>query len=82
MKRKICLALLALSSGLMMVFAATTVDKCTEKFDGCKVTCGNLKGQLTARGSTDDVINMRYKECMADCDKGLKDCQAKSQPKK
>jgi hypothetical protein len=82
MKRKICLAFLALSSGLMMVFAATTADKCTEKFDGCKESCGNLKAQLTARGSTAETIDMRYKTCMADCDKGLKDCQAKSQPKK
>jgi hypothetical protein len=82
MKRKICVTLLALSSGLMMVFAAAAVDKCTEKFDACKVTCDNLKAQLTARGSTPDTISMRHKQCLADCDKALKDCQAKSQPKK
>ena len=80
MKRKISLALLALSSGLLMVFAAN-VDKCTEKFEACKVTCGNLKAQLIARGSTADTVNSRYKECLADCDKALKDCQAKSQTK-
>lgn len=82
MKRKLCVALLALSSGLMMVFAAATVDKCTEKFNGCMTSCGNLKAQLTARGSTPDTIDMRYKECSADCDKALKACQAKSQSKK
>ena len=76
MKRKTCVALLALSSGLMMVFAAN-VDKCTEKFNGCVVSCGNLQAQLKARGSTPESVEMRYKECLGDCDKALKACQAK-----
>ena len=76
MKRKTCLALLALSSGLMMVFAAN-VDKCTEKFNSCMESCGNLKAQCKARGSTPESCEMRYKECSKDCDKALKACQAK-----
>ena len=77
MKRKTCVALLALSSGLMMVFAAN-VDKCTEKFESCKQACGNLQAQCKARGSTPEACNSRYKMCIADCDKDLKTCQAKS----
>jgi hypothetical protein len=80
MKRKICLALLALSSGLMMVFAAN-VDKCTEKFEACKVTCGNLNAQCIARGSTADTCVARSRQCKADCDKDLKTCQEKTPTK-
>jgi hypothetical protein len=76
MKRKTCVALLALSSGLMMVFAAN-VDKCTEKFNGCMESCTNLKFQLKARGSTPEAVEMRYKECSQACNKALKDCQTK-----
>ncbi|HEX7516032.1 MAG TPA: hypothetical protein VF345_01965 [Chthoniobacterales bacterium] len=76
MKRKICLALLALSSGLMMVFAVNP-DKCTEKFESCKVTCGNLRAQCMARGNNVEVCDSRLKECSRDCDKALKDCKAK-----
>ena len=77
------MALLALSSGLMIVLAGN-VDKCTEKFDACKVTCGNLKAQCIARGSTAEACNFRLKQCNADCSKDLKACQAKANtpPKK
>jgi hypothetical protein len=76
MKRKTCLALLALSSGLMMVFAAN-VDKCTEKFNSCNESCGHLKAQCVARGSMVESCNRRFKECLSDCDKALKTCQTK-----
>ena len=77
MKRKTCMALLALSSGLMIVFAAD-VDKCTEKFDACKVTCGNLRAQCRARGSDEGACESRFKQCNADCSKDLKTCQDKA----
>ena len=80
MKRKTCLAFLTLSSGLMMVFAVN-VDKCTEKFEACKVTCGNLKAQCKAAGSNPDACETRFKQCNAECDKALKTCQAKSPTK-
>lgn len=76
MKRKICVVLLALSSGLMMVFAVSP-DKCTEKFEACKVTCDNLKAQCIARGAEPASCNFRLKQCTADCDKALKACQTK-----
>ena len=77
------MALLALSSGLMIVLAGN-VDKCTEKFDACKVTCGNLRAQCIARGSNTESCDSRLKQCNADCDKDLKACQtkAKTPPKK
>ena len=80
MKRKILVALLALSSGLMMVFAAEP-DKCVEKFNSCKEVCGNSKAQCMARGNEVESCNSRLNQCNADCNKGVKDCQAKSQTK-
>lgn len=77
MKRKICVALLALSGGLMMVFAAQP-DKCVEKFEECKLVCGNEKARCVARGATAETCNFRLNECNADCNKKVKDCQAKS----
>lgn len=77
MKRKICVALLALSSGLMMVFAAE-VDKCVEKFEECKVVCGNDKARCIARGNQVEYCNSRLNQCNAECNQAVKTCQAKS----
>jgi hypothetical protein len=76
MKRKTCLALLALSSGLMMVFAADA-DKCTQKFNSCTESCVNQKSQCKARGNDSDLCESRLKQCTAGCDKDLKTCQTK-----
>ena len=73
MKRKTCLALLALSSGLMMVFAAN-VDKCIEKYNACKESCENQKAQCKARGNNVESCNSRLNECNADCNKKVKAC--------
>ncbi len=78
MKRKTCVALLALSSGLMMVFAATTADKCTEKYDACKGSCETLGRNCKTHGNRDDYCAARVSECMANCEKDLKACQAKN----
>jgi hypothetical protein len=80
MKRTICLVLLALGSGLMMMSAAD--DKCTEKSNACKVTCGNMKAQCMARGNNIESCNFRLKQCNADCDNDLKKCQTKAATKK
>jgi hypothetical protein len=80
MKRKICVALLALSSGLMMVFAAE-VDKCAEKFSECKEVCGNDKARCMARGNQVEYCNSRLNQCNGECNQALKTCQAKSQTK-
>jgi hypothetical protein len=77
MKRKICLALLALSSGLMMVLAVE-VDKCAEKFNSCKEVCENDKVRCKVRGNNIEYCNNGLNQCNADCNKKLKECQAKS----
>jgi hypothetical protein len=76
MKRKTCVVLLALSSGLMMVFAAD-VDKCTEKFNGCKESCENQKARCMARGNNVESCEFRLRGCKKDCDNALKTCQTK-----
>ncbi len=76
-RKKICVALLALSSGLMMVFAVE-VDKCAEKFNACKETCENEKARCKARGNRIEYCNNRLNQCNAGCNQELKDCQAKS----
>jgi hypothetical protein len=76
MKRKICIGFLTLSSAVMIVLAADVVDKCTEKFNACNVTCGNLYAQCKARGSTD--CDNRFSSCKNDCNKDLKKCQEKA----
>ena len=80
MKRKICLALLALSSGLMMVFAAE-VDKCVAKFNECKEVCENDKVRCKVRGNDVAFCNAMLNQCNAACNKKVKECQAKSPTK-
>ena len=76
MKRKISVAFLVISSGLMVVFAAE-VDKCQEKFKACKETCINEQAQCKARGNEPASCERRLKACQADCDKALEKCQKK-----
>ena len=76
MKRKIFVAVLALSSGLMMVFAAA-VDKCTEKHKACQDTCFSFNLQCKQRGNDSLECDNRMKVCKSECDKKLTDCQAK-----
>lgn len=76
MKRKIVVAVLALSSGLMMVFAATT-DKCTEKHKNCTDACNSSNIMCKSRGNDAADCEGRFKQCTAACDTKLKDCQAK-----
>ena len=77
MKRKICLAVLALSGGLMMVFAAAPVDKCAAKHKNCVDSCNSFNLQCKARGNDSMECDQRMKQCTAACDKTLKECQAK-----
>jgi hypothetical protein len=63
-----------------LVFAATpvTVDKCTEKFEACKTSCGIQQSQCNARGSDPGECTGRFRSCQAECSNDLKTCQAKS----
>jgi hypothetical protein len=76
MKRKIFVAVLTLSSGLMMVFAAA-VDKCTEKHKSCTDQCTSFNMQCKARGNDSADCENRFKQCKSACDKKLTECQAK-----
>lgn len=76
MKRKICLAVLALSSGWMMVFAATS-DKCTQKHKSCTEQCNSFHIQCKSRGNDSMQCDDRLKQCKSACDKTLTDCEAK-----
>jgi hypothetical protein len=80
MKRKILVALFALCSGLMMVFAAE-VDKCVEKFNSCVEVCGFDKARCMARGNTVEYCNNGLNQCNAACNKGVKECQEKNKAK-
>jgi hypothetical protein len=76
MKRKVCLIVTILSGCLLMVFAAN-VDPCTEKYNSCIETCGNLRSQCKARGSAPEACEFRYRECVKDCEKAMKACRSK-----
>ena len=80
MKRKICVALLSLSSGLMMVFAGQR-EQCIEKFEECKLVCENDKARCKARGNRIEYCNNRLNQCNAECNAAVKECQAKGNTK-
>ena len=83
MKRKICFAMLTLSAGLMMVFAAPPkaaapkADPCTEKFDSCKEICSNNLARCKVTGSTPENCQSRFVQCTNDCIKAKNDCDKK-----
>jgi len=64
----------------MMVFAGTppVPDKCTEKADACKKTCGHQEAQCKARGATPESCEKGKKQCEGDCDKAMQTCQSKA----
>jgi len=82
MKRKICLATLTLTAGLMMVFAASpapkAADPCTDKYNSCKEICSNALARAKATGSTPENAENRFNACVSECDKAKKDCESKS----
>ena len=82
MKRKICFAMLTLTAGLMMVFAAPPApapkaDPCTEKYNSCKEVCSNRQAQCKASGSTPENCENRFKQCVNACEKDKKACETK-----
>ena len=78
MKRKICFAMLTLTAGLMMVFAAAPkADPCTEKYNGCKEACSNQLARCKAGGSTPENCETRFKQCVNSCEKDKKACETK-----
>ena len=50
MKKKISVAALIMSGCVMMVFAATKADPCTEKHKSCSDSCAITQSQALLRG--------------------------------
>lgn len=78
MKKKISVAALIMSGCVMMVFAATKADPCTEKQKGCADSCANTKSQSLARGVDRLEAENTYKQCVKACDKAKADCDGKA----
>ena len=78
MKKKISVAALIMSGCVMMVFAATTADPCTEKHKSCTDSCGITQSQAQRRGVDRLDAENAYKQCVKGCDKAKADCDAKA----
>ncbi len=78
MKRKICFAILTLTAGLMMVFAAApAADPCTEKYNSSKEICMNAQATCKARGSTPESCEQRFNQCVNEAQVAKKACETK-----
>ena len=78
MKKQISMAALIMSGCVMMIFAATTADPCTEKHKGCTDSCGITQSQSLRRGVDRLDAENAYKQCVKNCDKAKADCDAKA----
>ena len=67
-----------LSGCVMMMFAATKPDPCTEKYKSCSDSCANTQSQALRRGVDRLDAENAYKRCMNACDKANPDCAAKA----
>lgn len=67
-----------MSGCVMMIFAATTADPCTEKHKSCTDSCTNAKSQSLRRGVDSLQTENAYKMCIKDCDKAKGDCDGKA----
>ncbi len=83
MKRTISFAILTLTAGLMMVFAASPApapkapDACAEKYKSSMDSCTNQQANCKARGSTPETCEARHKECVAAAEKAKQACEGK-----
>ena len=78
MKKQISVAALIMSGCVMMIFAATTADPCTEKHKGCTDSCAIAQSQSLRRGVDRLDAENAYKQCVKNCDKAKADCDAKA----
>jgi hypothetical protein len=67
-----------MSGCVMMVFAATTADPCTEKHKGCTDSCANAQSQSLRRGVDRLEAENSFKQCVKACDKKKADCDGKA----
>jgi hypothetical protein len=77
-KKQISVAALIMSGCVMMIFAATTADPCTEKHKSCTDSCGITQSQSLRRGVDRLDAENAYKQCVKICDVAKADCDAKA----
>ena len=63
-----------ISGCAMMMFAATKVDPCAEKYKSCTDSCTNTESQSLRRGVDRLQAENAYKRCMSACDKANPEC--------
>lgn len=67
-----------MSGSVMMMFAATKADPCTEKHKSCTDSCANVQSQAQRRGVDRLDAENAFKRCVAACDKAKADCDGKA----
>jgi len=77
-KKKISVAALIMSGCVMMMFAATKADPCTEKQKSCADSCAIAQSQSLRRGVDRLDAENAYKQCVKICDKAKADCDGKA----
>jgi hypothetical protein len=77
-KTKISAVMLIMSGCVVMIFAATTADPCTEKHKGCTDSCAIVQSQSLRRGVDRLQAENAYNRCVKACDKAKADCDAKA----
>jgi hypothetical protein len=77
-KKKISVVALITSGCVMMMFAATKADPCTEKQKSCTNSCGITQSQSLRRGVDRLDAENAYKQCVQACDKAKTECDGKA----
>ena len=77
-KTKISAVMLIMSGCVMMIFAATTADPCTEKHKACADSCATVQSQSLRRGVDRLQAENAYNRCVKACDNAKADCDAKA----
>ena len=77
-KTKISAVMLIMSGCVLMMFAATTADPCTEKHKSCTDSCALTQSQSLRRGVERLRAENAYNRCVKACEKAKADCDAKA----
>ena len=79
MKKKISVAALLVSGGVMMMFAAApAADPCADKHKSCTDACSLTQSQSLRRGIDRLQAENAFNRCVKACDKTKADCEAKA----
>lgn len=78
MKKQISVAVLLVSGGVMMMFAAAPADPCADKHKSCTDSCAITQSQSLRRGVDRLQAENAFNRCVKACDKTKTDCEAKA----